>query len=204
MHLLRRMTKNKLLIACALKQESTALQGRLQVDCRFLVTGLGVHRTRKSLENTFQSEPPSLLIFTGTAGQLDPSLRIGQVIFPQEWCLEDGFCFSADAELTSTLREGDGWEIEGCGLTVSTAVLRAESRLALYRKFGARICDMESAIALQVASGYGVPCLAPKIVSDTAQSGISALWREFDSNMDQLAKYLDKLIAALGGIANGP
>ena len=189
--------KSELLIACALKQESTALQGRLQVDCRFLVTGLGAHRTRKSLENTFQSEPPSLLIFTGSAGQLAPSLGLGQVVFPQKWCLKDGSCFPADAELTSTLRE-DGWEIEGSGLTVSSAVLRAKSRLALYRKFGARICDMESAIALQVASRYGVPCLAPKIVSDTAQSGISAFWREFNSNMDQLAKYLDKLVASLG------
>ena len=189
--------KSELLVACALKQESTALQGRLQVDCRFLVTGLGAHRTRKSLESAFQSEPPSLLIFTGTAGQLDPSLGLGQVVFPQEWCLKDGSCFPADAELTSLLREGDGWEIEGCGLTVSTAVLRAKSRLALYRKFGARICDMESAFALQVASRYGVPCLAPKIVSDTAQSGISVFWREFDSNMDQLAKYLDNLIASI-------
>ncbi len=185
------------LIACALKKESTALQGRLQVDCRFLVTGLGAHRTRKSLETIFQSEPPSLLIFTGTAGQLDPSLGLGQVVFPQKWCLKDGSCVPADAELTSMLREGAGWEIEGCGLTVSTAVLRAKSRLALYRKFGARICDMESAFALQVASRYGVPCLAPKIVSDTARSGISVFWREFDSNMDQLAKYLDKMVAAL-------
>ena len=191
------MIKNKLLIACALKQEATALKGRLQVDCRFLVTGLGAHRTRKSLENTFQSEPPSLLIFTGTAGQLDPSLELGQVFFPQIWCLKDGSCFPADAELTSMLREGDGWEIEGCGLTVSTAVLRAKSRLALYRKFGARICDMESAFALQVASRYGVPCLAPKIVSDTAQSGIRVFWKEFGSNMDQLAKYLDKLVASI-------
>ncbi len=192
------MTRNRLLIACALKQESTALQGRLRVDCRFLVTGLGAHRTQRSLETRFQSESPSLLIFTGTAGQLDPSLGLGQVVFPQEWCLKDGSCFPADAELTALLREGDGLEIEGCGLTVSTAVLRAKSRLALYRKFGARICDMESAFALQVASRYSVPCLAPKIVSDTAQSGISAFWREFDSNMDQLAKYLAKLVAALG------
>ena len=192
------MIKNKILIACALKQESTALQERLQVDCRFLVTGLGAHRSRKNLEETLQSEPPPLLIFTGTAGQLDPSLEIGQVIFPQEWCLEDGSCFSADVQLTSQLRDRDGWEIEGCGLTVSTAVLRAKSRLALYRKFGARICDLESALALQVATKCGVPCLAPKIVSDTAQSGISAFWREFDSNMDQLAKYLDKLIVSLG------
>ena len=191
------MTKDKLLIACALKRESNALQERLQVDCRFLVTGLGAHRTGNSLEEMCQSEPPSLLIFTGTAGQLDPSLEMGQVIFPQKWCLEDGSCFSADVQLTSQLRDRDGWEIEGCGLTVSTAVLRAKSRLALYRKSGARICDMESAVALEVASRHGVPCLAPKIVSDTAQSGIRAFWSEFDTNMDQLAKVLDRLIEDL-------
>lgn len=191
------MIKNKLVIACALKRESTALQERLQADYRFLVSGFGAHRTRKSLEEACQSEPPSLLIFTGTAGQLDPSLGMGQVIFPQEWCLEDGPCFSADARLTSLLRDRDGWEIEGCGLTVSSAVLRAKSRLALYRKSGARICDMESAVALEVASRHGVPCLAPKIISDTAQSGIRAFWREFDSNMDQLANYLEKLIESV-------
>ncbi len=125
---------------------------------------------------------------------------MGQVVFPEEWCLEDGSCFPADAELTAMLRQGDGWEIEGCGLTVSTAVLRAKSRLVLYRKFGARICDMESAIALQVASKHRVPCIAPKIVSDTAQSDIGAFWREFDRNMDQLAQYLEKLLASLGEI----
>ena len=189
--------KAELLIACALKKELTALRGRLQVDCRFLVTGLGARRTRTNLEKSFQSNLPSLLIFTGTAGQLDPSLRIGQVIFPEEWCLKDGSCFPADPELTAMLRGSGGWEIAGRGLTVSTAVLRARSRLVLYRKSGARICDMESAVALEVASRHKVPCLAPKVVSDTAQSGIGAFWREFDSNMEQLAQYLNKLVGSL-------
>ena len=189
--------RSELLIACALKKELTALRERLQVDCHFLVTGLGAGRTQINLEKTFQSELPSLLIFTGTAGQLDPSLRIGQVIFPEEWCWEDGSCFPADPELTAMLRGSGGWEIAGRGLTVSTAVLRARSRLALYRKSGARICDMESAMALQVAARYQVPGLAPKIITDTASSGVGAFWREFDRNMDQLAQYLDKLVGSL-------
>lgn len=189
--------KTELLIACALRKELTALRGRLQVDCRFLVTGWGGRRTGTNLEKSFQSSLPSLLIFTGTAGQLDPSLRIGQVIFPEEWCLKDGSCFPADPELTAMLRESGGWEIAGRGLTLSTAVLRARSRLVLYRNFGARICDMESAIALEVASRHKVPCLAPKVVSDTAQSGIGAFWREFDSNMDSLAQYLNNLVDSL-------
>lgn len=186
--------KSGLLIACALKKESSALRRRLQLDCQFLGTGLGAERTKRSLEIAFQSQLPSLFIFTGTAGQLDPSLKIGEVILPEEWCLEDGSCFRTDPGVRAMLKKSGDWGISGRGLTVSTPVLRGKSRLKLYRKYGARICDMESAIALQVAGQYAVPCLAPKIVSDTVDSGLSAFWKSFDRNMDELARYLENLL----------
>ncbi|MDA2926877.1 hypothetical protein MYX78_06535 [Acidobacteria bacterium AH-259-G07] len=186
-----------ILIACALRKELSALRGHLQVECRFLVTGPGAKRTRTKLDKIFQSELPSLFVFTGTAGQLDPSLRMGEVILPEEWCLKDGSCFPADPDLTDKLRK-HGWDVSGRGLTVSVPVVRAKSRLSLYRKSGALICDMESAAALQVASRYRVPSLAPKIVSDTSDSGVRAFWSEFDNNMDRLARYLEELIGCVG------
>lgn len=184
-----------MLIACALKKESSALRGRLGLDCQFLVTGLGARRTRQSLQKQFESHVPSLFIFTGTAGQLDPALAIGEVILPQEWCLEDGSCFPVDAGIASALRESG--KISGRGLTVSAPVVRARSRRALYRKHGAQICDMESAVALELAHKYSVPCLAPKIVSDTAGSGLTAFWKSFDRNMDVLARYVEELMICL-------
>jgi len=188
----RAKENHALLIACALKKETSALRGRLRLNCQFLVTGLGARRTRQSLQKQFESHVPSLFIFTGTAGQLDPALAIGEVILPQEWCLEDGSCFPVDAGIASALR-GSG-KISGRGLTVSAPVVRAGSRWALYRKYGAHICDMESAVALELAHKHSVPCLAPKIVSDTAGSGLFAFWKSFDRNMDVLALYVEDLV----------
>ena len=189
-------TEKGLLIACALRKELKALRKRLQLKCRFLVTGVGSRKTATSLENCFRSERPDFLVFTGTAGQLDPSLEIGEVILPEEWCFQDGLCFPADGELVAGLRQ-QGWEVSGRGLTVSTPVLRAKSRLSLHQKSGALICDMESAGALEVARKYQIPSVAPKIVSDTASSGVRAFWTKFDSNIDRLADYLARLIRCL-------
>ena len=187
-----------LLIACALKKESSALRERLRLDCQFLVTGFGARRTKQSLQKHLDSHVPSFLIFTGTAGQLDPALTMGKVILPEEWCLEDGACFSIDAGIASKLRKSGNMEISGRGLTVSTPVVRAQSRRALFRKHGAEICDMESAVVLKLANQHSVPCLAPKIVSDTAGSGLSAFWKSFDGNMDILARYVEDLVSCLG------
>ncbi|MEE8350340.1 MAG: hypothetical protein V3R94_12265 [Acidobacteriota bacterium] len=187
----------ELLIACALKRESSALRGRLGLDCQFLVTGLGAKRTRQCLEKRFAEKIPSLFIFTGTAGQLDPALQMGDVVLPKEWCLEDGSCFSVDAEIVAALRNSGQVKISGRGLTVSTPVVRARSRRALYQKHGAHICDMESAVALELAHRHAVPCLAPKVVSDTAESGLSSFWKNFDRNMDELARYVEDLIKCL-------
>ena len=186
---------HELLIACALKKESSALRGRLGLNCQFLATGLGARRTRQSLQRQFESHVPSLFIFTGTAGQLDPTLAIGEVILPEEWCFEDGSCFPVDVGIVSALR-GSG-KISGRGLTVSAPVVRAKSRWDLYRIHGAQICDMESAVALELANNHSVPCLAPKIVSDTAGSGLTAFWKSFDQNMDVLARYVEDLVRSV-------
>ena len=92
--------EEELLIACALKKELKALRERLRLKCHFIVTGVGFQKTVASLENYFQRERrPSFFVFTGTAGQLDPSLEIGEIVFPEEWCIQGGPCFSADEKL---------------------------------------------------------------------------------------------------------
>ena len=186
----------KLLIACALEKELAALKGRLKGDCQFLATGLGAQKTYYTLKKHLRGARPSILLFTGTAGQLDPSLRLGQIVFPAEWCFQRGPCFSADIRLASILKK-QGWTIEGRGLTVRSPVLKKKSRELLFRKFGALACDMESAAALQVATEHQLSCLAPKIISDTANSGMIKFWTEFENNMNLLAQYLEELLKFL-------
>jgi nucleoside phosphorylase len=187
---------SELLIACALKKEERGLRGKLTNRSQFLVTGLGVDRTLRTLERTFEEWKPSCLVFTGMAGQLDPAVELGDVILPEEWQLESGTRFSVDRGLVELLRSS-GWEVAGSGVTVSIPVVSRKKRLRLYEKTGARVCDMESAAAMMIAASYEIPCLAPKVVSDTADSGLLAFHRHFDRNIQILGDYLDRLVKTL-------
>ena len=188
---------SKVLIGCALRKEVTALRQHLGAEVDYLMTGIGTRRTQATLEQHFHAQPRSLFIFTGTAGQLDPSLNMGQLFFPEVWCLQDGDCFSVDPGLISLLRRR-GWTIQGRGLTVKAPVMSAKTRLVLYERTGAGACDMEAAVALKVASDFGIPCLAPKVVSDTAETGLVGYWSQLDTNLRKLTRYLQKLLPVVG------
>jgi nucleoside phosphorylase len=182
-----------LLVACALKKEVHGLRRKVGNRCEWLVTGLGVDRTLNTLESKFEEGKPYCLIFTGMAGQLDPEIGLGEVILPEVWQLESGTRFSVDSTLANHLRSS-GFRLRGKGLTVSAPVVSRRKRTSFYEQTGALICDMESAAAMMIAASYGIPCVAPKVVSDTADSGLMAFYRRFDQNLSLLADYLDGLI----------
>ncbi len=188
---------SKVLIGCALRKEVTTLRQRLDAQVDYLMTGIGTRRTQATLEQHFRAQPPSLFIFTGTAGQLDPSLDMGQIFFPEAWSFQNGNCFYTDPGLTSLLRR-QGWTIQGQGLTVKAPVMRAKTRLELYENTGAGACDMEAAVALKIASDFGIPCLAPKVVSDTADTGLVGYWTHLDTNLRKLTHYLQELLSVVG------
>ena len=180
-------------VACAMKKESKILQERLVTRCTHLVTGLGMNRTRATLESYFRTHRPSILVFTGTAGQLDPGLKMGDVVFPKRWCLQTGGCFESDPALVDFLRN-HRVRISGAGVTVRVPVIKKQDRERLYRSQGASICDMESAAVLETALSHGVPAVAPKVVSDTAETGILGFRREFEANLIRLSHYLEGLL----------
>ena len=84
--------------------------------------------------------------------------------------------------------------ISGTGVTVRIPVIKKQDRERLHRSRGASICDMESAAVLEVARSHGVPAVAPKVVSDTAETGILGFRREFETNVVRLSEYLDGLL----------
>lgn len=183
-------------VACAMKKESKILRERLGTRCTHLVTGLGMNRTRSALESYLRAQSPSILVFTGTAGQLDPGLTMGDVVFPERWCLQSGECFESDPALVAFLRKR-GVRISGSGVTVRIPVIKKQDRERLHRSRGASICDMESAAVLELARRHGVRAVAPKVVSDTAETGILGFRREFETNVARLSEYLDGLLRNL-------
>ena len=185
-------------VACAMKKESKILQDRLGARVTHLVTGIGMNRTRATLEAYFQTRRPSILLFTGTAGQLDPGLKMGDVVFPERWCLKTGGCFESDPALVAFLRQRRV-HISGTGVTVRIPVIKKQDRERMYRSHGASVCDMESAAVLETARNHRVPAVAPKVVSDTAETGILGFRREFEANLIRLSRYLDDLLRVASG-----
>ncbi|UCF39112.1 MAG: hypothetical protein JSU96_09860 [Acidobacteriota bacterium] len=194
---IRRYSEN-IVIACALKKEAKALEAKLRGGQEVVTTGLGTDRTLRRLERFFEKQKPSLLIFTGMAGQLAPDLQLGEFVFPESWTFESGTAFSIDPTLAGLLRDR-GWGISGIGITVRRPVVKQKARLDLNRRTGALICDMESAAALMVSQAYGVPCIAPKIISDTAESGMLAFYRHFSENVEALGREIDRLVSTFTG-----
>ncbi len=179
-----------LLIACALNPETSALERRLGKEYSFFTTGLGVRSSRKNLQEHLNRNQYGLLLFSGTAGQLDPALEMGTVVCPRLWTFPGSRPVCCDPDLWNRLDERFQWEL---GLTVRRPVLTRKGRLRLFEDYGASVCDMESFGALELALQLGITCLSIKVVSDTAESGISGFWREFEANMDRLAEALRSL-----------
>ncbi|MBI4446357.1 MAG: hypothetical protein HY645_10655 [Acidobacteria bacterium] len=190
------MNCDEVVIGCALDREISILRKHLRVDCKFLVTGMGATRTQKRLFEYFRLARPALLVFTGTAGQLDPALQMGSVIFPEAWCLQDGSHVSCDLQLVDRLKQR-GWKISGLGLTVNSPVVRRQARMDLHQRYSALVCDMEAAFALRMAAEEGIPCLALKVISDTQQAALVAYWTHFEANMARLSEYLNRLLPDL-------
>ncbi len=190
----RRATK--ILIACALAREAETLRGPLETRAHLLVTGLGKRRTEAKLSTHLREDPPELMIFSGVAGQLDPDLKMGDIVVPAVWKFEDGREFAADSRLVERLRSA-GWPLQQIGLTVKRPVLRPKRRRELWLEHSASACDMESAAALSVAATEGIPALAVKVISDTADTKLRDFWCCLDDNLKILAKSLDSLLKTL-------
>lgn len=207
------MSQDTILIACALRRETKRLRRRLteeavrsrdgSLEFDFRHTGVGVHRSEERLTALLSERRPRLLIFTGTAGGLDPSLSMGQVVLPRGWRFEEGSLHSHDeAVLAGAAAQQQKLQpglltLTDLGLTVARPVLLPSARNRLYQQTGAAVCDMECAAALRTAARLQVPALALKVVSDTAQSGLTDFWMHLHSNLDRLALTLRSLIPLL-------
>jgi len=195
-------TDGRILVACALRRETDAVRAVLPASLDFLTTGIGSRQASKVLSRRLQRVRPSVLLFTGTAGQLDPSCPMGTVVCPETWMIEDQGVSRVSDALLGPLR-ARGWAIAGSGLTVSLPVLRASSRLQLFRQTGAPICDMEAGAALQVAESLGIPALAAKVVSDSGDCTFIDFYRNLNRNLNELGVYLQRLVKDLEEIVAG-
>jgi hypothetical protein len=132
----------KLHIFTAIRAEAAAI--RPVVPDGAVLTVIGIRAVRLPVQ-----VDASAIIMAGFAGALDPSLRIGDVVY-------------------DTPPRGPSGSIHTSGELVATV----QEKALLFRSTSARAVDMENAIVRQFAGRMGVPFFGIRAISDTADEAI--------------------------------
>ena len=165
----------------ALPQESTALvallRGRQMVEsgplpvlrgsvaaCEIMVLhhGIGAACSEARVARFLNLHRPEILISSGFAGGLDPGLRVGDIVFAENF---------SDPALIDKMRRVKPEEARAQFGALTTQPLAAETVAAkarLFRETGALAVDMETAGIRALCEQSGVRMLSVRAISDTA------------------------------------
>lgn len=175
-------------------------RGRIE-DVRVFVARCGIGKVNAAaLTQHLLSLGARSVIFTGVAGALDPSLRVGDLVIGAEAVQHDvdvtalgyapgevpgsGTVFEADARLVRLAREAAA-TLEGVRSVVGRVAsgdLFVSSTAAsdrIRRAFDATCAEMEGAACAQVCSAWGTPFVVVRSISDTADHDADVDFRAF-------------------------
>jgi len=140
---------------------------RDRADVRVLVTGMARRNTERAIQTALKTIQPSHVFTCGVAGALDPSLRIGDVLF-------------------ETRAKGITERLSAAGAKPGTftcedrvAITRAE-KAALREQTKADAVEMESAFIQTACAEQIIECATVRAVSDIADDDLpldfNSLW----------------------------
>ncbi len=142
----------KVLLLTALEEEMRRM-GRWPHVQR-LVTGPGASSAAASLDAAIAVHQPQLILACGFAGALDPKLRVGEVIEPEE--------------VIDHPVQGTGLRL----LSVSQVVTTVQEKARLFSLCGAAAVDLESYALLQTARRRNIALRVVRAISDDAATSI--------------------------------
>jgi adenosylhomocysteine nucleosidase len=128
---------------------------RNRTDVRVLVTGMGRRNTERAIESALNAERPARVFTCGIAGGLDPTLRIGDIVFQ-----------TRDEEIAGKLRRAGA---KARAITCETRVaITAAEKAALRERTKADAVEMESACIQEACAQQQIACATVRAISDAA------------------------------------
>ncbi|HTT40091.1 MAG TPA: hypothetical protein VMH32_20775 [Burkholderiales bacterium] len=164
-------------IAVALRAEASSLVRRrvrtgavtpVASGALLAVSGMGPARTLSSGRMLLEAGASALLSW-GSASALDPTLRPGSAVLPEEVIGSDGRRITVSGDWHERVRRRLGAELPThiSPLTEAPTILATrEQKLDLARERGATAADMESAALARLAQRACVPFLAVRAIAD--------------------------------------
>ena len=152
--------KPPVVVTFARPEESGAFRGKLAVlrmgrcgplpawrglvgetEVTVIHTGIGPRAAERAIREVIESEKPCKVISAGFAGGLDPALRVGDTLV---------------SESVSVI------------LSREIPLETPEQKAAAFRETGARLVDMETSVIAAACAAAGIPFVAIRAVSDSA------------------------------------
>jgi len=165
-------------------------------DVSVVLTGIGLVNAVRCIR-TSVDEVPDICVTSGLAGGLKNEYRPGEILAARSVCTESSSAtFESDQRLFAAAVECGAKPVER--FISSERVVRTveeKSRLSA----SADAVDMESFAIMKEMSGLGVPCLAVRSVSDSAEMDLPC---DFDSALDPSGRI--KMARILGQVAANP
>ena len=144
-------------------------------SCLLVQTGIGPRRARTAAE---AAPPARLLLATGCAGGLAPSLRVGDLVIASTVvCLDERQRpvdrLPAAASAVGTWAAARGLQVQTGPLASSPTVLETAAAKTIAASTGALAVEMESGAIATVARARVVPFVGLRVVLDAAGDAVS-------------------------------
>ncbi|HLP76217.1 MAG TPA: hypothetical protein VK327_04800 [Candidatus Paceibacterota bacterium] len=125
-----------------------------------IITGMGRRNASTEFEKILQRLNPDRVITSGFAGALNPDLKIGDVLFDEDF--DAGFSGS----LTASGAKAGTFH---CSARVAVTVLE---KAELRKSTGADAVEMESSVIRTLCKQHGIPSVTVRVISDTAHEDL--------------------------------
>lgn len=130
------------------------------MPCRMKVTGMGAENARRVIRDAFAEEIPPVVITSGFAGGLNPTLKTGDVL----WDCDDDF------HVRLGLLESIGRQSSfHCAKSV---LVTREEKAQLFQSTRCDGVEMESAIIREFCKERNIPSMTLRVVSDSANENM--------------------------------
>ena len=141
----------------------------LQAEAR--IVAAAAHHLGFRIARTLVAEGALALVSIGLAGGLQPLLRAGKILIPREIVLENGQRFPTDDELSRFL----GGPTPHAILGGDRIIADKREKKVLWTLTGAAAVDLESGAVAKIASEYGMPFAALRVICDAATRNLPPL-----------------------------
>ena len=150
--------QSDLLICFAVEEEAKFFRDK--GDCEVLVTGMGRHNAAESIRKALPIVQPQLVLTCGFAGGLNPELKLGTIIFDEDF----------GVGLSEHLTEAGC--ISGSFHCSRRVAVTAQEKSELWKSTKADAVEMESSVIRTICREFRIPSATVRVISDTAQEDL--------------------------------